>query len=105
MIIDNKKRCRQCGKEKDISEFGSNARNADGLHSECRDCRRQEYRDRHGGLKHALRNFRTDEIIDEVVRRAKIYDLLDELPPEDIAKYLETQGYTVVLPTEKGGEA
>lgn len=90
------KRCRACGKEKDISEFGSNAYRPDHLNTECRECRRKQYREKHGGVTYALRNFGTNEIIDEVVRRAKIYDLLEELPEEDITKYLENLGYVII---------
>lgn len=95
-----KKRCRVCGKEKDISEFGKSTYRTDGCQTECHECRRRAYYKQLGGTSYALRRFSTNEIIDEVVRRATIYDLLSELPEEDVVKYLQNIGYAVVSKTK-----
>lgn len=38
------KTCTRCGESKGTSEFNRSARNADGLHSYCRDCSKAHYR-------------------------------------------------------------
>lgn len=65
------KRCWACARVLPVAAFGKNCRNADGLHSECRECRRKAWRDKHGGLPHALRAFTTDELAEELSRRSQ----------------------------------
>lgn len=36
------KKCALCGIEKDVSEFGKNSRNKDGLHSYCKECNKKK---------------------------------------------------------------
>lgn len=52
------KQCKCCGKFKDISQFGKNSRNADGLHSYCKECnarKAKEYNKSEKGKKNVLK--------------------------------------------------
>jgi len=52
--------CSKCGIEKDISEFNRHINRKDGLHTECRECRR-EYRSLHrDGIQKYKMNYRRE---------------------------------------------
>ncbi len=106
--MDNKtkkKRCSQCGREKPLAGFARNVGRHDGLDHVCRECRRQNYQDEHGGVQRALRKFTDAELIGEVLRRDKSYKVLESIDGADIVAYLAQLGFSVVPQTSAGGSA
>lgn len=71
------KRCPRCGIEKSLSDFGPNARRADGLQSYCRACRREYVRDHYARnadryrTATAVRNERRRSLVRKLIRKAK----------------------------------
>ncbi len=105
--MDNKtkkKRCSQCGREKPLTDFARNVGRHDGLDHVCRECRRQDYQNAHGGVQRALRKFTDAELIGEVLRRDKSYKVLESIDGADIVAYLAQLGFSVV-PAGGGTEA
>lgn len=54
-IMAAMKRCSACKQEKPSEEFNKNASQADGLHNECRECKRERDRLRYGGNSESIR--------------------------------------------------
>lgn len=94
---NNKKTCACCGKEKDSSEFSPDDSRKDGLNRVCRQCRSMKRRKRCGNAARALRFFTDGELIEDLLRRKSVYDLLDSVNKRDIANYMHERGYVSLL--------
>lgn len=63
------KKCAKCGRELPLDSFHRNTMTADGRYSICKECRRREYYEQHGGHTKLLRHFSTEELREEIARR------------------------------------
>lgn len=84
------KTCKACGAEKPLSDFGRDLTTPDGYKYVCRACRCSEYRKQHGGTSHALRNFTSAELAEEIVRRKAAASVLEKLSRKDIEQFLKS---------------
>ena len=63
------KKCTRCGRLLPLSQFHRDKISEDGHCTVCKDCRRKNYYDQHGGLAHKFRNATTEEMERELARR------------------------------------
>ena len=72
------KKCTRCGRLLPLSHFHRDKISEDGHYYVCKECRRKYYSDQHGGVAHLLRHFTTEELEQELARRAALADTKTE---------------------------
>ena len=93
-----------CHRRLAIALFGLHICRKDGHQDVCRECRHRMYLEKNKHRVRALSHYPDDEMVDELVRRGKVYSLLHCMDRNDIQHFLQNESHTATGEGEQKGQ-